>query len=135
MVKKNDMTKYESQSRNRINYLISEYCGGSQQQFADKTKINKASISQYVNGRNVPSNITAGKIADTFNINPAWLMGFDVPMERDAAPASPEPVALSAHEGEIITAYRNASDDTQLGVCAVLGVKRGSEQRTEEITA
>lgn len=134
MVKKHDLTKFEAQARERINYLISVYCDGSQQQLADKTKVNKASISQYVNGRNVPSNITAGKIADAFNVNPGWLMGFDVPMERTASPSS-EPPALSACEEELIEAYRNASNDTQIAVCAVLGVKRDTESGMEGITA
>lgn len=82
MIKKKDMTIYESAARERINYLIDNYCDGSQQRFVERTGLNKGSVSQYVNGKNIPSNITASMIAEAFNINPAWLMGFDVPMER-----------------------------------------------------
>lgn len=52
----------------------------SQQEMANRTGINKASISQYVNGKNVPSCMTADKIAQVFDVNPAWVMGFDVTM-------------------------------------------------------
>ena len=84
MQKKNDFNKYEQQAMERINSLIAEECGGSQQRFSEKTGINKGSISQYTNGKNVPSNFTAKKIADAFNLNPAWVMGFDVPMKPKA---------------------------------------------------
>ena len=50
---------------------------------ADKTGINKASISQYVNGSHAPSNRTAGKMAEVFKVNPVWLMGFDVSKRKE----------------------------------------------------
>lgn len=48
------------------------------QELADKTGINKASISQYINGSHSPSNISAGKIAAVLDVSALWLMGFDV---------------------------------------------------------
>lgn len=50
------------------------------QQLADKSNVGKASISHYVNGTHCPSNETAGRIAKVVNVNPVWLMGFDVVM-------------------------------------------------------
>lgn len=50
----------------------------SQQELSDKTGINKASISQYVNGSHKPSNISSTKIWEVLNVNPLWLMGFSV---------------------------------------------------------
>lgn len=86
MEKKKDLTRYERQAKERIIFLIDKYCSGSQQRFADLTGINKASVSQYVNGKNTPSNLTAGKIAFAFNVNAPWVMGFDVPMKEEHAP-------------------------------------------------
>lgn len=51
----------------------------TQRELSERAKIKEASISQYVNGSHAPSNISAGKIADVLGVNPAWLMGFDVP--------------------------------------------------------
>lgn len=48
------------------------------QELADKTGINKASISQYINGSHAPSNLSAGKMAEVLNVSPLWLMGFEV---------------------------------------------------------
>lgn len=50
------------------------------QELSNKSGVAKASISQYVNGSHKPSNISSGKMAITLNVNPLWLMGFDVPM-------------------------------------------------------
>ena len=77
MDKKAELTKYEKNSMERIKLLISQYCGGSQQRLADTTGVNKASISQYVNGKNAPSTFTAEKLCKPFGLNPVWLMGFD----------------------------------------------------------
>lgn len=53
------------------------------QELVDKSGVSKASISQYVNGSHTPSNISSGKMAKVLNVNPLWLMGFDVPMENE----------------------------------------------------
>lgn len=69
-------------SRRRIIELIEEFCGSEhdrkQQAFADMCDVSKFSISQYVNGSNAPGNLTAAKIARKCNVNPLWVMGFDV---------------------------------------------------------
>lgn len=52
------------------------------QELANKSGIGKSSISQYVNGSHIPGNISAEKIGNILQVNPLWLMGFDVPMER-----------------------------------------------------
>lgn len=40
--------------------------------------VSKASISQYMNGRNVPSNKNAYALGKILCVQPSWLMGFDV---------------------------------------------------------
>lgn len=78
---KREPTKVEHNSRMRIIELITDHCYGSQNEFAKKVGIGKSSVSQYVNGKNYPSNVRAGEIARAFNVNPMWVMGFDVPKE------------------------------------------------------
>lgn len=55
--------------------------GMKAQELADKAGVNKASISQYINGSHKPSNLSSGKMAQILRCNPLWLMGFDVEME------------------------------------------------------
>ena len=56
------------------------------QELSDRSGVNKASISQYVNGTHAPSNISAGKMASVLGVSPVWLMGFDVPMFDNLLP-------------------------------------------------
>ena len=76
MEKKKTLSEYEEIARKRIKQLIDKYCNGSQQIFADRTGLNKASVSQYINGKNTPSTKTAEKIAAAFHCDPEWVMGF-----------------------------------------------------------
>ena len=56
-------------------------------QLSDKSGVSEPSISQYIHGLFAPRNKTAAKLADVLNVNPMWLMGFDVPMkEQPKAP-------------------------------------------------
>lgn len=73
--------KYDEISK-RINIALSEN-GLSAQELSNRSGVNKASISQYVNGSHAPSNITSGKMAKVLNVDPLWLMGFDVPMRKE----------------------------------------------------
>lgn len=55
----------------------------TQQELSNKSGVPKSSISQYVHGRFVPQNKYAGAMAKVLNVNPAWLIGFNVPMSED----------------------------------------------------
>ncbi len=45
-------------------------------------KMNKSDISQYVSGKVEPSQEKLVVLGYALNVTEAWLMGFDVPMER-----------------------------------------------------
>ena len=47
-------------------------------------KPGKSAISQYVNGVQAPDQRRLALLALTFNVSEAWLMGYDVPREREA---------------------------------------------------
>lgn len=79
--KKEQNKRFRKQSSERIKFIIDKHCKGIQQIFADTTGIDKASVSQYVRGKNAPSNDTAVMIGNAFGYNPPWVQGFDVPMK------------------------------------------------------
>lgn len=68
--------------------LAIQNAGISQQELAEKSGVNKASISQYVNGSHAPSNISSGKMGKVLNVEPLWLMGFDVEMRKEQSSES-----------------------------------------------
>lgn len=45
-------------------------------------KMNKSDISQYCSGKVEPNQEKLFILGNALNVNEAWLMGFDVPMER-----------------------------------------------------
>lgn len=53
-----------------------------QQDLVEKTKIPKGSISQYVSGYAEPKTDRTYLMAKALDVDPVWLMGFDVPMEK-----------------------------------------------------
>lgn len=54
-----------------------------QTDLVEKTGIPKSAMSMYLNGKREPRQDKLSAIADAYNLNEAWLMGYDVPMERN----------------------------------------------------
>lgn len=76
------MKKYEENAR-RLRLAMAE-ADITQTELSARTGINKSSLSQYMNGGHFPDdNRKVGLIAKVLNVNPAWLMGFNVPMHTD----------------------------------------------------
>lgn len=110
---------------NRLN-LAMEMRNMKAVDLSEKTGIGKSSISQYRNGIVNPKQDRIYLMAQALNVNEMWLMGHDVPMERQSpapptAPYHPELTKrdeLTEHEREHIELYReldergrNAVDD------------------------
>lgn len=97
-----------SNSKNRIKELM-EYFGINQTELCKRTGLQKSALSNYLNGDREPRQNQISTIADPFNVNPAWLMGYDVPMimSQPAAPVSPSvaPVQLRQDESELLDKY------------------------------
>lgn len=55
----------------------------SSAELSRRVGMGKSSISQYVNGSHMPSNLSAGRLGKVLGVNPAWLMGYDVDKKND----------------------------------------------------
>ena len=51
-------------------------------------KMGKNALSQYVSGKTEPGQEKLTILGLALNVSEAWLMGYDVPMERKITPAS-----------------------------------------------
>ena len=113
MEKRKELSPWEKIIMQRIRSLITDYCDGSQQRFADRTGINKGSVSQYVNGKNTPSHENAEKIASAFNVDVTWVLALD---------AIPDGITLSEQKkgNELLNLYENADPDVQKAVMLLL---------------
>lgn len=52
-------------------------------ELASKSGIDKAAISQYLSGKYKAKQDNIFALSKALNINPEWLMGYDVPMEKN----------------------------------------------------
>lgn len=59
-----------------------EIRGLKQSDLVEKTGISKGALSSYISGRYMPKQNNIYLISKALNVNEAWLMGADVPMER-----------------------------------------------------
>ena len=59
-----------------------------------KTKVAEGTISCYINGRYEAKQNRVQVFAEALDVNPAWLMGYDVPMEaeRSQPVSAPRPI-------------------------------------------
>lgn len=52
-------------------------------ELSEKTGISKSSLSEYINGKYEAKQDGVYLLARALNVSEAWLMGLDVPMERN----------------------------------------------------
>lgn len=65
--------------------------GMTQSELAQVSGVSKSSISRYISGAWKGKQDTVYSLAHALNVSEAWLMGYDVPMERRPLPDMPSP--------------------------------------------
>ena len=98
-----------------------------QTDIANASGLEKSVISMYVNGHRLPRQDKIAQIADAFNIDPAWLMGYDVPMMRNEyieKKYSPDnAIALAGLDEDalnMISAYTKLTKEQQKSICSLV---------------
>lgn len=69
-------------------------------------KMNKSDISQYVSGKVSPTQDKLYALGEALNVDPVWLMGADVPINRSGSEKIT--VEITDEEMELIEFYRAA---------------------------
>lgn len=75
------MSTPSKSTADRLKELM-EYYGVSQSDIAKATGIAKSSLSMYVSGQRKPGQDNLSDIAEAYNVDEAWLLGYDVPMKK-----------------------------------------------------
>lgn len=144
------MAKKISTSKERIVEMMT-ILNIKQVDIVKRTGIPKSSLSNYLSGKRTPNQEQLSVISDPYGINPAWLMGYDVPMFLKDTPRSfdspeefekaweeaggaphptytvswpPQRPILSDHENKVIMAYRKAPESIQEAVDKLLDIDR-----------
>ena len=88
-----------------------------QADLCEKAGISKSTLSEYLSGRYLPKQDKTFLIAQALNVDPVWLMGYDVPMEKQAQPETKKvPLTeadLSKGEQLVVELFRQIPEDRQ----------------------
>lgn len=71
----------KSETKDRIKEAL-EIREMKQAELVEKTGIDKGQMSSYISGKYKPRQNNLHLIAEALSVDEAWLMGYDVPMER-----------------------------------------------------
>lgn len=96
-----------------------------------KTGIEKSAISHYINGHREPRQDKIIAIANAYNLNPAWLMGLDVPMAQKSDPdkkTDPEKLQKAI---TLYDLYREADPNIQAAIDSLLRSPRSSPEHPD----
>ena len=86
--------------------------GMKQSELCEKTKIPKSALSEYISGAYEPKQDRLFLIAQALDVDPVWLMGFDVPMEKEKI-ISPSELQLTEGEQMMIDIFRLIPEEQQ----------------------
>jgi len=81
-----------------------------------ETGIDKAAISNYINGKYVPKQDKCYLLARALDVDPGWLMTGDEPLRRSRL----EYAVLKEEESELLTKWRQAEPSIRTAVKKLL---------------
>lgn len=97
------MQKVETFSK-RLWLAINE-SGISQTKLAEMSGISRSLLNKYIKGANGAGNLKIQQLAKALNVNPVWLMGYDV----TKAPIISNSSDLTIDEIDVLNLYRKLS--------------------------
>ena len=94
--------------------------GMKQTELCKLAKVPKSSLSLYLSGAYEPKQNRIYDMSRVLNVSEAWLMGYDVPMEREKT--SPEEPKLTEGEKMVLELFRKIPEDRQAEALDLLRV-------------
>ena len=108
----------------------------TQTQLAARANIDKGQLSSYISGKYKPRQNNIDAIASALNVSEAWLMGFDVPMERVSGKTeSKQKPSYSSQCKEIIEVCEQLSAHNQRKVLTYSKNLLSTQQMEEDVLA
>lgn len=95
--------------------------GFKQADIVEKGKIDKGQLSSWLSGKYKPRQNNISKLSEILSVDEAWLMGYDVPMERSTPKEfqrwaeqynnTHKQYMLNSNESTLISEYRKLNND------------------------
>ena len=92
----------------------------TQAELCKKPNIPKSALSEYIKGLYDPKQDRLLILSEALNVDPVWLMGFDVPMEKEDKKSSPHEPTLTEGEKLVLELFRQIPVDQQPMVLAMI---------------
>ena len=104
--------------------------GLKQAELCKIANVPKSSLSLYLSGAYEPKQDRVYDIAKALNVSEAWLMGYDVPMERQDRKKTvpPEEPKLTEGEAMLLDIFRRVPEDKQELVLQMIRVALGNQE-------
>jgi transcriptional regulator with XRE-family HTH domain len=112
---------------------LMEYYNITQTDICKKTNIPKSSMSMYISGEREPRQDKLTLIAEAYDVNEAWLMGYEVEMKKENAYSDEQAVRLATYfkkYQDILQKYDNLTDENKKSVNDMINFL--SEQQTKK---
>ena len=85
--------------------------GTKQIELARLTHLDRGTINNYLTGKYEPKQDKLSIIANALGVDPVWLMGYDVPMEREKK--TPDTIKLTEGEELMLEIFRLIPQEQQ----------------------
>ena len=95
-----------------------------QSELCKQADIPKSSLSLYLRGAYEPKQDRLYKMANVLHVSEVWLMGYDVPMERQKS--IPDEKTLTEAEKILLDLFRRVPEDTQQLVLQMIRAALGN---------
>lgn len=102
--------------------------GMKQYELCKLANVPKSSLSLYLSGAYEPKQDRVYDMAKALNVSEAWLMGYDVPMERQVKKVSPSEPSLSEGEQILLDLFRRIPEDKQELVLQMIRAALGNSK-------
>lgn len=89
--------------------------------------VPKSSLSLYLSGAYEPKQDRIYEMAKVLNVSEAWLLGYDVPMERQDT-ITPDKVELTEGEQMLLDLFRRVPEDHQQLVLQMIRAALGNQE-------
>ena len=104
----------------------------TQSELCAKVNISKSTLSEYLNGRYEPKQDRVFIISQALSVDPVWLMGYDVPMEKPEGQqeqkSSPAELQLSEGEKMLLDLFNRVPEDQQQLVLQMIRAALGTQE-------
>lgn len=97
--------------------------GMKQSDLCKFANVPKSSLSLYLSGAYEPKQNRIYDMAKVLNVSEAWLLGYDVPMEKEKTPPEPQ---LSEGEKLLLNLFRQVPEESQQLVLQMIKAALGN---------